>query len=769
MGAWFARRGTMQRDSIARPAKLAKRRGVMRVLPCDVGRGRMVGVRGGVFTVRSCGSSAGIRFFGQPQAAAVRHHPRSLSAFARQPPLPLDAVGGSLLRYECSTATNCYSFSFALLDSALEGAPPRPAIPTHPSTGSVRSMLHAHKPPSRAPLWYVVAAVVLLVGGGCDLPQPTATFPASTVRTAELEQPLLLGSSGIAIPATNGWNEGAATHWQATSLTIPADRWAHIEVSGGVTYARNPNCYYAAFPCGAPLDGKTTGPLFSGGSSRIHIGKQPAGSSPPTGTNPLSPYRLFPVDGDPQTAMAAYALGSPETTAQTLWVRRDITFGGSWDPITAVNDGYQYSLGGHQTVSVTLVPKPLRVTAPENIPPGTKGSFRADIVGPYQLRVPEGAGGGNILLVHWVFYPNDTIPDRPAPPGAWRWVYGCEDKMVCEYAPEFPGRMEARAYVEGKWVEDRSAIVRRDTASPKPQLAVSCTPNIPDRGVEVSCTATVTPATEMTVLRRRARGSGFSIDEQPNEVVASGSSAEWKGTAVAATAVTFTVRVQHNGVAEQLSGSASFGINARTWTPYQLTQPADWSVQVRSPMQDYPSNMHMGNFGPYGLNPFSTPVDSVSAGPNTGLMYYLQQPPFSGVGASIATHPAMYPPAGGVWSHPSHQRWYNDQNGRPAGTCNQGDVAYLRQQVERHEGVTQAANSHYGVLNKAFQDHRPDKTLEELYMFRVPSSRLHARAFALYRNFLRGPTASMQNAFDAADKVPPATYHCRFDFNPNDQ
>jgi hypothetical protein len=184
-------------------------------------------------------------------------------------------------------------------------------------------------------------------------------------------------------------------------------------------------------------------------------------------------------------------------------------------------------------------------------------------------------------------------------------------------------------------------------------------------------------------------------------------------------------------------------------------------------MTDYPSNGHLGNFGANGLNPFSTPIDSVGSGPNSGLLYFVDRPPFIGSGSSIFVHPGLYPPGpGGTWGHTGAQQWYNDQNGAPSGTCSQSNLPLLRAEVERHEGVTMAASSHYGVLNQQFLAHRPERRLEALYLFQVPLARLQNRAYQLYEQFIRGPAHTAQAAFDNADY--PAIlskFSCQFDFN----
>jgi hypothetical protein len=185
-------------------------------------------------------------------------------------------------------------------------------------------------------------------------------------------------------------------------------------------------------------------------------------------------------------------------------------------------------------------------------------------------------------------------------------------------------------------------------------------------------------------------------------------------------------------------------------------------------MLRYPANGVYGNFGLTSLNPYSTPVDNVSSGPNTGLSYLTTKPPFIATGAEVYTHPVLYPPgAGTAWGHTDYPLWYNDQNGRPSGTCTQAHVPSLRGEVERHEGLTLATNSHAGVANQEFTITKPHETLERLYRFRVTSQQLHDAAFAEYRRFILGPNAAAQSAFDVSDyPLIAASLPCLFDLNP---
>jgi hypothetical protein len=77
-----------------------------------------------------------------------------------------------------------------------------------------------------------------------------------------------------------------------------------------------------------------------------------------------------------------------------------------------------------------------------------------------------------------------------------------------------------------------------------------------------------------------------------------------------------------------------------------------------------------------------------------------------------------------------------------------------------------ADTSHFGVANTALLNHRPDRTIEELYMYNVTEERLRKRAFDLFVGFIRGPHRTAQRAFDSKDyPAIDAKFPCSFDFN----
>jgi hypothetical protein len=90
--------------------------------------------------------------------------------------------------------------------------------------------------------------------------------------------------------------------------------------------------------------------------------------------------------------------------------------------------------------------------------------------------------------------------------------------------------------------------------------------------------------------------------------------------------------------------------------------------------------------------------------------------------------------------------------------------------VERHEGVTQAANSHWGIAQQAYQNLSPEQQIERLYTQVPIDDFLRTDVWTAWVDFHNsGPYHTMQTNFDQADYPLIAnSLGCGLDYNPLD-
>jgi len=296
-----------------------------------------------------------------------------------------------------------------------------------------------------------------------------------------------------------------------------------------------------------------------------------------------------------------------------------------------------------------------------------------------------------------------------------------------------------------------------------PKLLVSCLPSPVVRGQTVTCKGELKNGPAYTVVERRAKGKGFTITEAPNEAVAAGQSFEWSGVAVAKTEVRFKISYIIGTDTKTVDEKATFDIAPRGWLPMLLTAAPQFHISLYPPfLIEYPTNHTFGFFWFEDPMPEIAPGAQVAGGPNDGLWYFADAIPMP-QDIHAFTHPGMY--AGQT----TGVSWYNDQNGRGSGTCTQAVLPQLAGMAEVHEGVTMAANSHYGVANRVFRDEALQVKFEELYTS-SSQAELQRKAHDIYQQFRTKKYDPEQAKFDAVDT--PRIFGslgCRLDFNPNDK
>jgi hypothetical protein len=158
-------------------------------------------------------------------------------------------------------------------------------------------------------------------------------------------------------------------------------------------------------------------------------------------------------------------------------------------------------------------------------------------------------------------------------------------------------------------------------------------------------------------------------------------------------------------------------------------------------------------------------VTYIAAGPNARIAY-------------LSVVPTL--PRGQWWRNRDIEpgsAWRADQNGGTDPTfgtarCTSTEVPTFVQEVERHEGVGRAANSHQGIYDQG--DALLGSTVEEVVSFGVTATeaevRVRIRAGADYRTRRRQLTDAQHDALQAADSVrwyvpaPTGIFLCRWDW-----
>ncbi len=259
------------------------------------------------------------------------------------------------------------------------------------------------------------------------------------------------------------------------------------------------------------------------------------------------------------------------------------------------------------------------------------------------------------------------------------------------------------AGVSGLRAAGRSLAAACEPPAP-PTLKLEC-PSSSTRGEKIACELRLSDATlvfsvsEVEVYATSGT-SGFSIVLSAPGPIAAGAVYRMEGPAVATTRLSAKGTVAWRGQTLNLVGSTSFVVKER---PREL----DEYVMTLAPKADgpgrttkFPSTNRGGStLGLYRRQPplfDSLQIATAATGPNRGLSYVVSVP---GIPASLINLTfAIFP--GDPWyeAHPVQPGPLND-----AGVliCTRSKIDDLRLQAERHEGVTLASNSHYG-LDQAF-------------------------------------------------------------------
>jgi len=236
---------------------------------------------------------------------------------------------------------------------------------------------------------------------------------------------------------------------------------------------------------------------------------------------------------------------------------------------------------------------------------------------------------------------------------------------------------------------------------PAPKLSVNC-PSSAVRGDAIACNISVTPATlafTITGINAQVFADGaftaLAIAPPPSAISA-GQVYKLEGPAIASTTLTVDATVTVQGQARSLTKDVSFSVTARPTesADYIMTLSPEASGPGRT--QKYPTVFSGGGaLGLYARQPpdwSQVSISTAGEGPNKGLSYINSIP---GIPASLIYLTfAIFP--GDPWytAHPTNPGPLNSLGLK---ICTQSQIDNLRLQVERHEGITMATNSHFGI------------------------------------------------------------------------
>ncbi len=285
-----------------------------------------------------------------------------------------------------------------------------------------------------------------------------------------------------------------------------------------------------------------------------------------------------------------------------------------------------------------------------------------------------------------------------------------------------------------------------------------------ERAQTVRCS--ITPDKPYKVKSRRATGTGFTNSAEPDSSFPANTPYVWEGPAVTNTQVQMVIETTEDTGPRQTTHTADFTVRARDWPKLQLAAPTV-TVGISGSLQLYPGNKVLGNARPFippaTLN--ALPVTRPAAGPNMGLSFLTD--PLPTISHSIHIHPGLYNNPATPTS--PDQQWRRDQDGVGSGNCTSSVFGDLRRTIERHEGVTQANNSHWGITARFFRDHEPEQRIEEVFKNGDEAALRQDVRAAWLRQITTGPHKTQQTAFDVSDYAQiDAALGCALDYNLSD-
>jgi len=625
-----------------------------------------------------------------------------------------------------------------------------------------------------------IALLCAVAASGCDSRQPLSPTTRDVARRASVNAPQALG--GGFIPAPGNTSPTAVSNPPYVNLlTLPESTWVVLNVTGNVQLTWNeapcaqrlleaPNW---ACQDGSPLVNFDAGP-WEGGPVWLRTGEGSGGL-----------VRLRGVGGpNPSAAVGLYYGAQPATLAG------HVNLIAQWAPDPNFGNGpFSYLVGGGYSVAATAVPSPLRLTEGEPDSTGERpytveALYGLQFINPagYPVHIPAGA-------TFWRFFPGDSVGDTPERTGGGWDVRECQNQVVCRYRPPMPGRMQVQAYVEGQFADVRSkpaagqcqnsplipggaqldgSIDGGSKCAQEPKLSLKCNGQ-PDsvsveRGSDLDCRAELTPPgiSPLRITSWSFNGQGRTDGDTTSRV--------WAGPMIESG----TVRVRGQWGEQQGEASVIIDVVPRVWPDLQITRVVlKKEVEPRSMVDYAPAGTAFGRHFRGELALDSMAHRYAATGPNAG--YFYVGAPLRILASTVWVHPALYlhslPDSVGP-SSPGYSDWrrfYDDQNGAGSGTCDNDGLNRFRGNIEHHEGLTLADDSHVGVANGSFRADSLQMRFERQFSL-SDSSDVEFRV-AVVMDSLTNNTSNyhwLQAHFDSIDTHNVYNVGCSLDYNRSD-
>lgn len=329
-------------------------------------------------------------------------------------------------------------------------------------------------------------------------------------------------------------------------------------------------------------------------------------------------------------------------------------------------------------------------------------------------------------------------------------------RASCFLVPTSSGILRVKGRGADQIMFDSVAITVR-TSLP-PTLSVACPVSV-IRGADVICTIGLSDATLPFAVTDISAGvqsgmDAFTISVTPPGPIAAGAVYRLSGPAVASTTLSVRGSAAWNGNVVGLAKTVNFAVERRPAELNEYVMTLGPKASGPGETAKFPSisagREALGLYRRRAPRFDDIQIAIAGAGPNKGLSYVVSIPtiPASLVYVTLALSP------GDPWydAHPNKTGPLNDL-GLPI--CTKSQIDNLRRETERHEGMTLADNSHYGIDQALLRKWRLGTTIESHVVGVVGSLEQVRQQMALdFETEWKAENAylsSLQQAFDQTD------------------